>query len=155
VERIKKGDYLEFTLGLLLLGTILVILYDILPAVSTKLGDTISEQTALWSLFVAFIPAGCGVLSGHLFGPQLFRTPWQVTVALAVYGAGLIACAALGVGQPRHHWVVTCVFIFHFFVGSVAWSQGPMPLRLPDQYRQLFERFNPTPHHEVPHDDHH
>ena len=140
-ERIKEGDFLGATLLLLVIGTVSVILYDILPAVSKRLGDTISEQTSLWSLFVAFIPAGCGVLCGHLFGPQWWRTPGWITLCLIPYGLALIWCGWRGHGQPRHHEVVTAIFLFHFALGSVAWSQGSMKVRLKSQFDAITARY--------------
>lgn len=144
MERIKQGDYLKFTLGLLVWGAILIIIYDVLPAISEKLGDTISEQTALWSLFLIIIPAGMGTLMGHLFGPQWFRTNGWVTLALIPYALALAWCGWRGLLQPLTHNMVCLVFCSHFVLGCFTWSQGDMRERLAIQYQQLVERFDTT-----------
>lgn len=63
-------NWRKVTKTLLIVGTLLVIAYDIIPASNGLLGDTISEVVLGWSQRCAFLPLGLGVLVGHLFWPR-------------------------------------------------------------------------------------
>ncbi len=129
-ERLKSRDYRKATGILLIVGTILIILYDVLPAASRMLGDTISELTRFWALSWLFIPAGLGVLMGHLMGPLTWRTPGWLSALLIPYGLlTLVACWRRW-WAPRHYRTLTILFLLHFAVGAVAWSQGDVEARI-------------------------
>lgn len=129
-DRILETDYRAFTVFLLIAGPIIIILYDILPAVSKVLGDTISELTRLWSLKWHIIPAGVAVLCGHLFGPFSWRTPgWITLTVLLTYGLTLIALGLKGWAMPRTYIAVCIIFHINFWLGATLWGQGDVRIR--------------------------
>lgn len=58
------------------IATAIIILYDIVPAVNDKPGDTISERAKYSTRFTSLVPYGMGILFGHFFGPFRSLDNW-------------------------------------------------------------------------------
>ena len=70
-------NYRTITKWIIISLSIVLIVYDIFPALSEPTGDTISEFIRDTSNTIWFIPYGIGVLCGHFFWPwsPLFPKP--------------------------------------------------------------------------------
>lgn len=117
----SKKDYKWPTVVIVLVSTVGLIVYDIIPAISRPLGDTISEVLRDWSYRYWVIPLAFGVLNGHWFGPAV--QPVQHGFWFLI-GFGILSLIMgyfnIGHFDPSNWWIL--VFL-GFIMGATFWAQ--------------------------------
>jgi hypothetical protein len=112
----------KISIGFLVIGLGLMTLWDVYPALTPELGDTISEvvRDGSWSFYV--LPYACGILMGHFFVNKKDRSSRNIP-ALWV-SAGMIAARdALQIASfPGGN---SLALLLGIAAGAIWWPQAP------------------------------
>ena len=115
-------NYSRVSEALIVIITVAVVGYDLLPALNDVNDDTISERMRLLTERWWCMPAAWSVLAGHFWGP--FPEPvvagggW---VLLAIGVLSLVVCALrlVSIGEPLV-WTLLCHW--GFWAGALLWA---------------------------------
>ena len=119
-EKIQDADFKKGSVVLLIVAALVFIVWDLLPFISKKIGDTLSELIQLGMYKNPALIFGFGMLIGH----WLFRNETMKMNSFVTFTVMGIVFLAIGVGvvvqYTRPFILPTCSVLLLFASGFIA-----------------------------------
>ena len=115
-------NYSRISEALIVITTVVIVGYDLLPALNDVNDDTISERIRLLTERWWCLPAMWSVLAGHWWGP--FHAPVVTHGGWMLAALGVLALFACALGPWRMTSPISWTLLCHwgFWAGALMWA---------------------------------